>query len=164
MLRRTISVAVVAALLLATAGAAQARSKHRLTATAKLGYVSISGVLPTARVTLGGTLNARPGGKGTLVSTIKYGGYQALNVARFTGTFRAFEPHGSLTGRLTGTATAQALNKVAYAGTVTVTGGTDLYAGATGKLKFTGGTTLQLPVTTLPVAVTSIRLAGTLTY
>jgi len=45
-----------------------------------------------------------------------------------------------------------------------VTRGTDLFAGATGKLKFTGSTTLQLPVTTPPVVVTAIRAKGTLTY
>ena len=165
---RILSLAVVAALTLAGSTAAQDRTKHRISGTARAAPVKLTGTLPNVSATLAGTLRLNGGIRGAFVSRVKYAGSSAANVLDFRGSFAAFGPHGSLSGNSRGHVTVVTANSVRLAGTLTVTRGTDIYSGARGKLHISANVTIPAPVPGVPIVLsprgTPVKLRGTITY
>ncbi len=149
---------------MACGATAQARTRHQIKGSAQVVPVSVSGVLPNLTVGIAGTLSTRPDGKGAIVGKAKYTGAGAANAYTFAGSFSAFLAQGSLKGTLKGTATLQAPSGLTVSGSVKVLRGSGRYDGATGKLKFSGSTILNMPVTVSPFSAPRVKLGGTLTY
>ncbi|TMK41827.1 MAG: hypothetical protein E6G56_03680 [Actinobacteria bacterium] len=157
---------IVALLALAVFGVPLAQAKtrhkssaHKVTALVQEAEISQTGSVPAAgsTVTNAGTNKSNVGGNGANVDHLTVTGPVAGGKIGFTGKGTAFFAHGSVSGKIQGTATPQPDGTINYAGTTTITAGTDRYKGAKGKITFTG---------TSPGLgkVTTIHQTGTITY
>jgi hypothetical protein len=102
-----------------------------------------------------GTLSGLPGGKGAIIFDQVFAGVFGPTGVPITGTVTFFEPLGSYSGRVSGTNTPHGSQD-----TVTITKGTGLYKGATGKLTLTGGNPGNVAENT-PIAIT---VTGSIKY
>jgi hypothetical protein len=160
-MRRTI-VWLAPVLLLAVAGSAlaAAKSKHKVTATAVSVRLAQTGTPPLAgsTVTVVETVRSNPGGDGAGVIRSTYTGPTGAPATfGLRGTRTVYLAHGSFSGKLKGTVTIKSDGSLKDAGTETVSGGTDLYRGAKGKLTYTGTS----PGVGKP---TTLHFRGTVTY
>ncbi len=82
----------------------------------------------------------------------------ATHSATFKGRVTLFFFSGTLSGKSVGRANIHTNGSVTFTGVTTLTGGTGAYKGATGRLRFTGGSPNKAG------SVTTFHLTGTATY
>ena len=177
-MRRTIGSLVAVFVLLAVPGSALAASnpsphsssptatskhkptKHTVTATAVAVALAQTGTPPQAGSTESflEQVQSSPGGLGAAIIHLTFTGPTgAPGTSAYHGTRTVYFAQGSVSGTLKATLTTHPNGTTTYSGTETVTGGTVLYKGAKGTLKYTGASTSSsVPVT--------LHFTGTMTY
>lgn len=153
-----------AVLLLAAPTIAAAKTKHRVEGTALGATVRMSPDFPNVGSTVDNVQLSETrydGGKvvrgvGESHVTVKSG--DLSTGAEADGTFRTYDPQGSLKGSVTAKIALQPDGSVAVTGEIKVTSGTGTYKGATGTLPYS----TSVPNLTTPVA--NIQFSGTLSY
>ena len=154
MSRRTVAALAAMAILVlvpALASAARRTSKrHRLKLTVQQVRVHTTGTagLPGYTETDAQIDTGTPGGHSAGIATIVYG-----QGASFTAKTTLFTSSGTIRAKLSGT---YQLGPTSYtvSGKGKITGGNGRYKGATGKVSFTGGETVNTTVRTLKVTGT----------
>jgi hypothetical protein len=156
------SVVLAAGLFVSGISVAEANTskpKHTFNATVKSATITKTGSPPasgSSQVQAGTLTSSLGGGAGTSKQTFAAG--TGPGKFAFTGTNKFFTGSGSFNGSIKGTGGLQSNGTITFAGTETVTGGTGRYAGARGKLTFTG----VLPSVT--ATVVTLKFKGTITY
>ena len=157
--KRGASVVLAAALVVGGISVAEAKTSSKFTATAKYAEISRTGTPPSpgSSTLQAGTLRSSLGG-GATIGTLKFGASPGALKFTFTGTNRFFTGQGSFTGSIKGSGGLQSNGSIKFTGTEKVTGGTGRYAGAKGKLTFTGVRT------SVTATLTTVTFKGTITY
>jgi hypothetical protein len=134
--------------------------KHKVNATTRSAEISRSGTPPSpgSSTFQAGTLTSSLGGGATIGKLTFAAPTGSGALFAFTGTNRFFTGQGSLTGSVKGSGGLQSNGSIKFTGTEKVTGGTGRYAGAKGKLTFTGVRT------SLTATLTTVTFKGTITY
>jgi hypothetical protein len=149
----------VGGMSVAEAKTSKTRTSHKFTATAQAGHISHTGRPPAPGSTsLGAGLLRSSLGSGAATSKITFGAGTGPRTYTFAGTGSFFTAHGSFRASFKGAGAMHSDGTITYSATGSITGGTDRYAGAKGKLSFTG----FLPSITSTVDI--IKYRGSITY
>jgi hypothetical protein len=159
--KRVTSVILTAALVVGGISVAEAKTsnKHKFNATVKSVAIAKTGTPPAAGSTQlsAGTLTSSLGG-GAITGKLTFAAGTGPGKFAFTGTNKFFTGNGSFRGSVKGAGALQSNGTITFTGSESVTGGTGRYAGARGKLTFTG----FLPSVT--ATVVTLKFKGTITY
>ncbi len=136
-------------------------TRHTLHATIR--EVDIrTGAVPSAgsTATAAATVASAPGGPGAQVTHLKFTGPTGAPATfGFTGNATAFFDHGSISFTFKGTLAIGQSGSLRFAGQGKINGGTDRYAGATGRITFSG-----TAPNAAPGHVDTFRYIGTIAY
>jgi hypothetical protein len=157
--KRVTSVVLTAALVVGGISVAEAKTSHKFNATVKAANITKTGTPPAAGSSQvqAGTLTSSLGG-GASTGKQAFAAGTGPGKFAFTGTNKFFTGSGSIRGSVKGAGGLQSNGTITFTGTESVTGGTGRYAGARGKLTFTG----FLPSVT--ATVVTVKFKGTITY
>ena len=157
--KRGMAVVLAAALVVGGVSVAEAKTSHKFTATVKGANISKTGnpPAPGGSQLQAATLTSSLGG-GASTGTQNFGTPPPGKTFAFTGTNRFFTGAGSFMGSVKGSGALNSNGTITFTGSEKITGGTGRYAGARGKLTFTG----FLPSPTAPVV--TVKFKGTITY
>jgi len=155
MLRRTLTVALVAVITAALSAVALASTakNHSFTSTTRLAAISTSKTFPAPGSTsLDASINdAHPGGRSAGITKVTITGVSAGGLTSFKSTGTNYTAQGLQFLTTKGTATVHADGSATLAGSGHYTGGTGLFKHLTGKLTFTGSQPSITGVTTLNI-------------
>jgi hypothetical protein len=162
MSKKWMTVALTAALVVGGISAAEAttsKPKHKFNATVRSTAITKTGTPPAAGSSQfsAGSLTSSLGG-GASTGTQKFAAGTGPGKFAFTGTNKFFTGNGSFRGSVKGAGGLQSNGTITFTGSESITGGTGRYAGAKGKLTFTG----FLPSVT--ATVVTVKFKGTITY
>jgi hypothetical protein len=155
MLRRTLTVALVAVITgaLSAVALASAAKNHSFTSTTRLAGISTSKTFPAPGSTSveASISDSRPGGRSAGITNVTITGTTAAGATTFKSTGTNYTAQGLQFVTTKGQATIHADGSATLTGSGHDTGGTGLFKHLTGKFTFTGSQPSITGVTTLNI-------------